>query len=118
MKSEIRMALLVLASTSAPAFAQDTPQCASFYDNGQQFFTAAGAPDGAINRQCFLTVMPKDGPNSSADFPRLSQYPQPQLTEGTYEITLAGGGGGGGGGGFLASGGGGAGAVLSRSRNT
>ena len=111
MKPEIRMALLVLASASAPAFAQDVPQCATFLDNSQQFFTAAGAPDGALNRQCFLTVMPKDGPTSLADFPRLSQYPGPQLQEGTYEITLSGGGGGGGGGGMLASGGGGAGAV-------
>jgi hypothetical protein len=112
MKSEIRMALLVLASASAPAaFAQDTPQCATFFDNAQQFFTAAGAPDGALNRQCFLTVMPKDGPSSVANFPNLAQYPQPQLMEGTYEIILSGGGGGGGGGGLLASGGGGAGAV-------
>jgi hypothetical protein len=109
MKSEIRMALLALASASAPAFAQDTPQCASFYDNGQQMFTAAGAPEGALNRQCFLTVMPKDGPNTEG-FPNLAQYPQPQIPEGQYEVTLSGGGGGGGGG-FLASGGGGAGAV-------
>src|SRR5215212_3987469 len=105
MKSEIRMALLALASASAPAFAQDVPQCASFFDNSRQMFTSAGAPEGALNRQCFLTVMPKDGPSSSADFPRLAQYPQPQLQEGTYEVVLSGGGGGGGGGGFLASGG-------------
>ncbi len=111
MKTEIRMALLALASVSAPALAQDVPQCATLYDSGKQMFSAAGAPEGAYNRQCFLTVTPKDGPNSSADFPRLSQYPGPQIPEGTYEITLAGGGGGGGGGGFLASGGGGAGAV-------
>src|SRR4051812_20637383 len=58
MKSEIRMALLVLATTSAPAFAQGTPQCSTFYDNAQQFFTATGAPEGALNTQCFLTVMP------------------------------------------------------------
>ncbi|MEO8202594.1 MAG: hypothetical protein ABI630_01930 [Betaproteobacteria bacterium] len=111
MKSEIRLALLMLATASAPAFAQDTPQCASYFDNAKQIFTAAGAPEGAINRQCFLTVMPKDGPASVAGFPQLSQYPGPVLTEGTYEITLSGGGGGGGGGGLLASGGGGAGAV-------
>lgn len=111
MKSEIRMALLALASVSGPALAQDVPQCASFFNNSQQFFTAAGAPDGALNRQCFLTVMPKSGPDAAADFPLLSQYPQPQIPEGTYEIILAGGGGGGGGGGMLASGGGGAGAV-------
>jgi len=112
MKSEIRLALLALATVaSAPAFAQDTPQCAALYDNGAQFFTSRGAPDGALNRQCFLTVMPKDGAQSLSNFPRLSSYPGPVLTEGTYEITIAGGGGGGGGGGMLASGGGGAGAV-------
>lgn len=112
MKSEIRLALLALATVaSAPAFAQDTPQCAALYDNGAQFFTSRGAPDGALNRQCFLTVMPKDGAQSLSNFPQLSQYPGPVLTEGTYEITLAGGGGGGGGGGMMASGGGGAGAV-------
>ena len=112
MKSEIRMALLALAaSASAPVLAQDVPHCAAFFDNAQQFFTAKGAPDGALNRQCFLTVMPKDGPNSLTGFPQLSQYPGPVITEGTYEITLSGGGGGGGGAGLLASGGGGAGAV-------
>src|SRR6185436_7516365 len=99
MKAEIRMALLVLASTSAPAFAQDnTPQCAALFDSNQNFFSAKNAPVDAINRQCFLTVMPKDGPNSLATFPRLAQYPSPQLQEGTYEIILSGGGGGGGGG--------------------
>ena len=114
MKFEIRMALLAMAAASAPALAQETPQCASFYDNSQQFFTAAGAPDGAYNRQCFITVMPKGGPDSVADFPRLAQYPSPQIPEGRYEITLSGGGGGGGGGGLLASGGGGAGAVPTK----
>ena len=112
MKSEIRLALLALATASAaPAFAQDVPQCAAYFNNTQQFFTAAGAPEGALNRQCFLTVMPANGPQSVRDFPQLSAYPGPVLTEGTYEITLSGGGGGGGGGGMLASGGGGAGAV-------
>jgi hypothetical protein len=114
MKSEIRMALLVLASTSAPAFAQDIPQCAALFDNSQNFFSAQNAPIDAINRQCFLTVMPKDGPASLAGFPNLAQYPAPQLMEGTYEIILSGGGGGGGSGGFLSSGGGGAGAVPSK----
>ena len=115
MKSEIRMALLVLASTSAPAFAQDNiPQCAALYDSSQNFFSAKGAPAGAANRQCFLTVMPKDGPNSLAGFPNLASYPAPQLQEGTYEILLSGGGGGGGSGGLFSSGGGGAGAVPSK----
>jgi len=114
MKSEIRMALLALATASAPAFAQDVPHCAAYFDNANQFFTAAGAPDGALNRQCFLTVMPANGPASVADFPNLATYPGPVLTEGTYEITLAGGGGGGGGAGMIASGGGGAGAVPTK----
>jgi hypothetical protein len=114
MKSEIRMALLVLASTSAPAFAQDIPQCAALFDSNQNFFSANNAPADAINRQCFLTVMPKDGPASLAGFPNLATYPSPQLMEGTYEIVLSGGGGGGGAGGFLTSGGGGAGAVPSK----
>ncbi len=114
MKSEIRMALLVLASTSAPAFAQDIPQCAALFDSGANYFSAKNAPIDAVNRQCFLTVMPKDGPSSLAGFPQLAQYPSPQLQEGTYEILLSGGGGGGGGGGLLSSGGGGAGAVPSK----
>ena len=111
MQTEIRLALLVLASTSAPAFAQDIPQCAALFDNSQNFFSAQNAPIDAVNRQCFLTVMPKDGPSSLAGFPNLAQYPSPQLMEGTYEILLSGGGGGGGSGGLFSAGGGGAGAV-------
>jgi hypothetical protein len=114
MKTEIRMALLVLASASAPAFAQDVPQCAALFDSSKNYFTADNAPLDAANRQCFFTVMPKDGPNSVAGFPQLASYPNPQLGEGRYEILLSGGGGGGGGGGFLSSGGGGAGAVPSK----
>ena len=114
MKSEIRMALLVLATTSAPAFAQNIPQCAELFDSNQNFFSANNAPMNALNRQCFLTVMPKDGPASVTGFPNLAQYPNPQLMEGTYEITLSGGGGGGGSGGLFSSGGGGAGAVPSK----
>src|SRR4051812_10976640 len=114
MKSEIRMALLVLASASAPAFAQDIPQCASIFDNSRNMFTADNAPADAVNRQCFLTVMPKDGAQSLPGFPQLASYPQPQIGEGRYEILLSGGGGGGGAGGLLSSGGGGAGAVPSK----
>ncbi len=114
MKSAIRLALLALATTSATAFAQETPQCAALFDRGQDMFTARNAPLDALNRQCFLTVMPKDGAASLAGFPQVSQYPMPQLGEGTYEILLSGGGGGGGSGGLFASGGGGAGAVPSK----
>ena len=115
MKSAIRLALLALASTSASAFAQDsTPQCAALFDRGQDMFTARDAPFDALNRQCFLTVMPKDGAASLAGFPQLAQYPMPQIQEGTYEVLLSGGGGGGGSGGLLSSGGGGAGAVPSK----
>ena len=112
MKSEIRIALLALAATSAPAFAQDnTPQCAALFDSSQNMFTSKNAPASAVNQQCFLTVLPKNGPASDPNFPRLAQYPNPQIGEGTYEILLSGGGGGGGAGLFLGSGGGGAGAV-------
>ena len=114
MKSEIRMALLALATTSIPAFAQDVPECAAIFNSAQDMFSSKGAPAGAVNSQCFLTVMPKDGPKSLAGFPQLARYPSPQLQEGTYEILLSGGGGGGGAGGALASGGGGAGAVPSK----
>jgi len=114
MKAEIRMALLALAATSAPAFAQDVPECATIFNSAQDMFTSKGAPAGAVNSQCFLTVMPKDGPTSLPGFPQLARYPSPQLMEGTYEILLSGGGGGGGSGGLFASGGGGAGAVPSK----
>ncbi|MEO8202596.1 MAG: hypothetical protein ABI630_01940 [Betaproteobacteria bacterium] len=115
MKFAIRLALLALASTSATAFAQDsTPQCSTIFNSTQNMFSAANAPAGSANRQCFLTVMPKDGPNSLAGFPKLAQYPNPQLQEGTYEILLSGGGGGGGGGGFVKAGEGGDGAIPSK----
>lgn len=113
MKNEIRMALLVLASASAPAFAQDgTPQCAmTNFDGAKNYFTVVNPAGDALNQQCFLTVLPKDGPESDPNFPRLAHYPSPQLMEGTYEVTLTGGGGGGGGGALLESAGGGSGAV-------
>src|SRR3954471_25040214 len=114
MKTEIRMALLVLASTSVSAFAQDVPQCATMFDSNKNYFTANNAPADATNRQCFLTVMPKDGPNSLAGFPQLATYPMPHLGEGRYEILLSGGGGGGGAGGLFSAGGGGAGATPSK----
>src|SRR4051794_3898339 len=115
MKTAIRFALLALATSSVPAFAQDAvPQCAALFDSASNMFTAKDAPTSAINRQCFLTVMPKDGAASLPSFPRLASYPSPQIQEGTYEILLSGGGGGGGGGALFGSGGGGAGAVPAK----
>jgi len=113
MKSEISLALVVLATASVPALAQDrTPECATTnFDSTQNFYTVKNAPPGTVNQQCFLTVLPKDGPDSDPNFPRLSHYPVPQIMEGTYEILLSGGGGGGGGGGLFESAGGGAGAA-------
>ncbi len=113
MKNEIGLALVALAVTAAPAQAQDgSPECATMnFDSNQNFYTTRNAAPGAVNQQCFLTVLPKDGPDSDPNFPRLSRYPAPQVTEGTYEILLSGGGGGGGGGGLLESAGGGAGAA-------
>jgi hypothetical protein len=114
MKTAIRLALLALATSSVSAFAQDVPQCAALFDSSANMFTAKDAPNGATNRQCFLTVLPKDGAQSLPSFPRLASYPAPQIQEGTYDILLSGGGGGGGGGGLLSSGGGGSGAVPAK----
>src|SRR4051812_36332120 len=114
MKTAIRLALLALATSSVSAFAQDVPQCAALFDSATNMFTAKDAPNGATNRQCFLTVMPKDGAMSLESFPRLASYPAPQIQEGTYEILLSGGGGGGGAGAMLNAGGGGAGAVPAK----
>ncbi len=114
MKTAIRLALITLATASAPAFAQAVPQCSDLFNASTNMFSADNAPAGSANRQCFLTVMPKDGPQSLAGFPQLASYPQPQIGEGQYEVLLSGGGGGGGAGAFLSSGGGGSGAVPSK----
>ena len=109
MKTQIRLALMVLASASASAFAQGTsPQCAATNEAGRNVFTVVNPAQGAINQQCFLTVMPK--PLSANDIAP-SRYSASQIQEGNYEIELSGGGGGGGGGSLLNSGGGGSGAV-------
>lgn len=118
MKNEIRLALLCLAVTAAPAFAQNAlPQCGSAnFDQSRNMFTVISPAAGAVNQQCLVTVYPS---GSVPDQSR--QYPAPYLVEGNYIVELSGGGGGGGGGasrdqrgGSGGSGGGGASAAPSR----
>jgi len=117
MKNEIRMALLCLATASAPAFAQSgSPMCGSTnFDSAQNGFTIVNAAAGAVNQQCFVTVYPAGAAPLEAQ-----QDPRSYIAEGKYAIDLVGGGGGGGGGAAGAGdksgqgGGGGAGAAPSR----
>lgn len=95
-----RLALLLLACTAAPAFAQGAlPQCESAnYDKVRDIFTVISPAPDAVNQQCLLTIHPAQASASSA------QYPAPFLAEGSYAIELSGGGGGGGRGGLSTAG--------------
>jgi outer membrane protein OmpA-like peptidoglycan-associated protein len=115
MKNEIRLALLCLAVTAVPTFAQNAlPQCGfANFDQTLNAFTIKNPTADAVNQQCLLTVYPTGAaPSQSREYPAL--YP----VEGTYVIELSGGGGGGGGAGTskdrAGGGGGGAGAAPSR----
>jgi len=101
-----RLALLLLACTAAPAFAQGAlPQCESAnYDKARGIFTVISPAPDAVNQQCLLTIHPAQASASSA------QYQTPFLVEGSYVIELSGGGGGGGSGAMRDGGGGGGGA--------
>jgi len=118
MKSEIRLALLCLATASVPAFAQNaSPMCgATNFDPARNAYTIVNPAVGAVNQQCFLTVYPAGAMPDQA-----RQDPNSYLAAGKYIIELVGGGGGGGGGagakghnGEGGGGGGGAGAAPSR----
>jgi hypothetical protein len=104
MKSNIRLALACLASTTGLAIAQNAPPpCGpNSLNQAQNVFTIANTSGNPVNQQCLLTIHPR-GTGSS-------------LSEGSYLIELSGGGGGGGGGasGNAGGGGGGAGAAPSR----
>ncbi|GEM_PF-1731040 len=107
MKNEIRLALLCLVTSAAPAFAQNAlPPCgATNFDEARGLFTIMNPTADAVNQQCILTVYP------SGTRPNLAgQFPASYLAEGTYVIELSGGGGGGGGGAAKDQGGGGGGA--------
>jgi outer membrane protein OmpA-like peptidoglycan-associated protein len=113
MKNEIRLALLCMAATAAPAFAQNAiPHCGSTnLDYARNVYTVIKPVAGAVNQQCLLTVYP------SAAMPDESrQQPGSYVVEGTYAIELSGGGGGGGGGASKDQGGGGGGAGAAPSR--
>lgn len=113
MKNEIRLALLCLAATAVPAFAQNaSPQCGSAnFDQTRNAFTIMNPAAGAVNQQCFLTVFPRGAVPDQA-----RQYPASYLVEGSYIVELSGGGGGGGGGASKDQGGGGGGAGAAPSR--
>lgn len=113
MKNEIRMALLLLATTAVPAIAQNaSPQCgATNFDANQKIFTVINPASGAINQQCFFTVYKSSEQSKYANSHRASF-----LAEGSYAIELSGGGGGGGGGASRNQGGGGGGAGAAPSQ--
>ena len=95
MNKAIRLTLLCLASSSAPAFAQNViPPCGTAnFDQSRHVFTVMSPVANAVNQQCLLTVYANgSAPEQARQFPSL--YPR----EGTYVIELSGGGGGGGGG--------------------
>ncbi len=114
MKHEIRLALLCMAATAVPAFAQ-SPQCVpANFDQARNIFTVMNPTADAVNQQCFLTVHARGAmPDQSRQYPA--------FVEGSYVIELSGGGGGGGGGASASKdrsgGGGGGGASAARSRS-
>ena len=114
MKNQFRLALLCLAVTSAPAFAQNlaAPCGPANFDQSRNVFTAVNPAPDSVNQQCLLTIYPR---GTVSDQTR--QYPAFYPTEGSYIIELSGGGGGGGGGAAKDQGGGGGGAGAAPSRS-
>jgi hypothetical protein len=115
MKHEIRLALLCMAATAAPAIAQNPiPQCGySNFDQGRNVYTVMSPADGAVNQECTISV---HAPGAMPEAAR--QNPSAYLEEGNYVITLSGGGGGGGGGSNRGEGGGGGGAGAAVARTS
>lgn len=115
MKNQFRLAILCLAISSAPAFAQNSvaPCGPANFDQSRNVFTAVNPAPDSVNQQCLLTVYPR---GTVSDQTR--QYPALYPTEGSYIIELSGGGGGGGGGAAKDQGGGGGGAGAAPSRST
>lgn len=124
MKNSKKMVVMFLTCASAPVMAQTSiqpaagavpssaPQCAvTNFDEAKNAYTVKSQVAGAVNQQCFFTVMPKDPSAMGSVLPVLAEYPAPRLVEGQYIITLSGGGGGGGAGMTGGGGGGGAGAL-------
>lgn len=113
MKNQVRLALLCLAASAAPAFGQSMPQCGSTnYDQARSSYTIMNPAAGAVNQQCFITVYPTGNTPAMA-----RQYPASYLIEGSYAIELSGGGGGGGAGARKDGGGGGGGAGAAPMRS-
>lgn len=114
MKNEIRMALLCLAGTAIPAFAQNaSPLCgATNYDHSQKIYTINKPAADTVNQQCYVVVYPKGSMPVEA-----AQNPASYIVEGSYAILLSGGGGGGGSGARSDQGGGGGGAGAAPMRS-
>jgi len=115
MKNAVRLALLCMAATAVPAYAQTAlPQCVvSNLDQSRQLFTVMNPTAADVNQQCLLSVyqpgtMPDSVRNSAAGY----------FVAGRYVIDLSGGGGGGGGGAVGDKGGGGGGAGAAPLRTT
>ena len=86
------MFLACAAATSALA-QENLPQCGSAnFNQTQNAFTIANSPAGAVNQQCFITVVSKQEWTGGMPNPTTSRF-----IEGNYEVELSGGGGGGGG---------------------
>lgn len=115
MKNEFRLAILCLAISSAPAFAQNlvAPCGPANFDQSRNVFTAVNPAPDSVNQQCLLTIYPRGTVSNQT-----RQYPAFYPTEGSYIIELSGGGGGGGGGAAKDQGGGGGGAGAAPSRST
>jgi hypothetical protein len=114
MKNELRLALLLLATTAVPAIAQNaSPECgATNFDANRKIFTVMNPASGAVNQQCFFTVYKR------SDLPKYaSSHRASFLVEGNYAVELSGGGGGGGGGASRDQGGGGGGAGAAPSHD-
>ena len=120
MKNSVRLALLCMAASAAPAFAQNaSPMCgATNLDQSRNIFTIVNPAAGAVNQQCYVVVYPAGSMPAEAQM-----NPSSYLAEGRYLVELSGGGGGGGGGSSSqgnkkpddqGGGGGGAGAAPSR----
>jgi hypothetical protein len=106
----VKYSLMFLACAAAlPALAQSSPQCGSTnFDRSRDVFTIVNPAAGAVNQQCFITVVPA---GTAPDRSRST------IAEGSYVVELSGGGGGGGGGAMKDAGGGGGGAGAAPSRS-
>ena len=109
MKTAKRTLMFLACAAAIPVFAQNSSdsRCGlTNYDKDRNMFTIVHPIPGAVNEQCFITVVPKEMWHGGMPDPASSKF-----VEGNYRITLSGGGAGGGGGTHYGGGGGGGGAI-------